>query len=74
MTLSGKITKVIYQGESGYSVFLFRVKEIVDENESDKTKISGKSITAVGNIFDLRLGALLELTGDFEENAKYGKE
>ena len=45
MTLNGKITKVIYQGESGYSVFLFRVKEIVDENEADKTKISGKSIT-----------------------------
>jgi exodeoxyribonuclease V alpha subunit len=74
MTLNGKITKVIYQGESGYSVFLFRVKEIADENEADKTKISGKSITAVGNIFDLRLGALLELTGEFEENAKYGKE
>ncbi len=69
MKLIGKVRNIIFDGENGYKVGLFRVKEI-DEDE----KYLNKTITFTGYFNNLNEIDKYEMIGNFKNHNKFGKQ
>lgn len=67
--IKGKIRKVIYQNDNGYSVALFRIKET---NDSDLKDMVNKTITITGVILDLNTEETYVLYGEYINNERFG--
>ena len=66
----GKIRNIIYDGDNGYKVGLFRVKEIDD----DYKEYLNKTITFTGYFNSLNDVDKYELVGEFVNHVKFGKQ
>lgn len=66
--IQGKFTKVIYSGDTGYVVALFRVSEVINPNISH---LKNKSITVTGILPDLKESIPYKLYGEYTLHEKY---
>ncbi len=67
--IKGKIRKIIYQNDNGYSVALFRIKETTDEELKDLTN---KTITITGVLLDPNMEETFILYGEYINNERFG--
>lgn len=67
--IKGKIRKIIYQNDNGYSVALFRIKETNDEELKDMTN---KTITITGVLLDANMEETFILYGEYVNNERFG--
>ena len=68
--IRGKFKQMIYEGDNGYKVGLFRVKESSEELE----EIINKTITFTGYFPELNSEDYYILKGKYIDNARYGKQ
>ena len=68
--IRGKFKQMIYEGDNGYKVGLFRVKESSEELE----EIINKTITFTGYFPELNGEDYYILKGKYIDNARYGKQ
>lgn len=68
--IRGKFKQLIYEGDNGYKVGLFRVKESTEELED----LVNKTITFTGYFPDINGEDYYILYGKYIENARYGKQ
>ena len=66
--ITGKFKKIIFDGNNGYKVLLFRVKTANDEIKD----IVNTTITINGYFHETNLEESFELTGNYVLNEKYG--
>lgn len=66
--ITGKFKKIIFDGNNGYKVSLFRVKETSDELK----ELINKTITINGYFHETNPEESYELTGNYVLNEKYG--
>ena len=67
--IKGKIRKIIYQNDNGYSVALFRIKETNDEELKD---LVNKTITITGVLLDANMEETFILYGEYVNNERFG--
>ena len=67
--VTGKIRNIIYSGDNGYIVALFRVKKVSDDEYKD---FLNKTITVCGTIFNVNNEDSYLLVGSFIEHPRYG--
>lgn len=67
--IKGKIRKIIYQNDNGYSVALFRIKETNDEELKD---LVNKTITITGLLLDANMEETFILYGEYVNNERFG--
>ena len=67
--IKGKIRKIIYQNDNGYSVAIFRIKETDDEELKDMTN---KTITITGVLLDANMEETFILYGEYVNNERFG--
>ena len=68
--IQGKFKQLIYEGDNGYKVGLFRVKESSDILE----ELVNKTITFTGYFPDINNEDTYKLLGSYIENQRYGKQ
>ena len=68
--IQGKFRQLIYEGDNGYKVGLFRVKESSEELE----ELINKTITFTGYFPDINNEDTYKLLGSYIDNARYGKQ
>lgn len=69
-SIKGKVKKLIYQAENGYTVGLFKVEEA----ESELKDIVKKTISFTGFFHDLNDADTYTFTGEMKRHEKYGKQ
>ena len=69
-TIKGSFKKYIFKGDNGYTVGLFKIKEI--ENLDSDIEINQNTITFTGYFHELTEDDNYSLTGKFIEHEKYG--
>ena len=69
--IKGKIRHLIFEGENGYKVGLFRIKET--DNEELKDYVN-KTITFVGYFANLNLDDNYIFNGNMIMNTKFGEQ
>lgn len=67
--IKGKIRKIIYQNDNGYSVALFRIKETTD---SELKELVNKTITVTGVLLDANMEETFLLYGEYVNNERFG--
>ena len=67
--VSGKFRNMLYQGDNGYTVALFRVKKVLDDELSD---FLNKTITVTGSFINPNTEDTYVLEGDYIEHPRYG--
>ncbi len=68
--IQGKFKQLIYEGDNGYKVGLFRVKE----SSEDLEELVNKTITFTGYFPDINNEDTYRLLGKYIDNARYGKQ
>ena len=68
--IQGKFKQLIYEGDNGYKVGLFRVKESSDILE----ELVNKTITFTGYFPDINNEDTYKLLGSYIDNQRYGKQ
>ena len=66
--ITGKFKKIIFDGNNGYKVILFRVKETSD----NLSELVNKTITINGYFHETNIDESYELEGNYVLNEKYG--
>lgn len=67
--IKGKIRKIIYQNDNGYSVALFRIKETNDDELKD---LVNKTITITGVLLEANMEEVFILYGEYINNERFG--
>ena len=67
--IKGKIRKIIYQNDNGYSVALFRIKET---NDTSLKELLNKTITVTGVILEVNTEETFILYGEYVNNERFG--
>lgn len=71
VSIKGNFKKYIYKGDNGYTIGLFKIKEI-DENNLDK--FVNHTITFTGYFHELTIDDLYSFSGCLVEHEKYGTQ
>ena len=66
--ITGKFKKIIFDGNNGYKVILFRVKETSD----NLSELVNKTITINGYFHETNIDESYELEGNYVLNERYG--
>lgn len=69
--IKGKVRQLIYEGDSGYKVGLFRVKET---NDSEMEDFLNKTITFTGMFVDLNFEDTYQFNGSYVYHERYGHQ
>ncbi len=69
--IKGNYKRIIFSGENGYTIGIFKVKET---NSEELLEFVNKSITFTGNFFDLNEDDIYFFYGELVEHPKYGKQ
>ena len=67
--VSGKFRNTLYQGDNGYTVALFRIKKVLDDELTD---FLNKTITVTGTFISPNTEDTYVLEGDYIEHPRYG--
>ena len=67
--VSGKFRNMLYQGDNGYIVALFRVKKVLDDELAD---FLNKTITVTGSFINPNTEDTYILDGEYIEHPRYG--
>lgn len=67
--VSGKFRNMLYQGDNGYTVALFRVKKVLDDELAD---FLNKTITVTGSFINPNTEDTYILDGEYIEHPRYG--
>lgn len=69
-SIKGNVKKIIYQGDNGYTVGLFRIKDATKKFESHKDQ----TVSFTGYFHELNESDTYQFYGDFIIHAKYGEQ